>query len=231
VNVLDHLALVLLAGGASRRFKGRQKPLIDLGGQTIAGILLDELAARANHVYISVKNDEQTRSFKNAIKHLPANATFVRDLDRFPGDGRDDAAIFGLFSALSAVAEPFALVLSGDMPFVSHSVAALLDSYVAMNPDAVVPLWENGFLEPTLAIYQVLPTLARIERMLIAKQYQLVELVRGLANVAHVLIEDIKRLDPDLACLVNVNTERDLDQARRRFNERAGKKGMERVKP
>ncbi len=61
--------------------------------------------------------------------------------------------------------------------------------------------------------------------MLLAKQYQLAVLIRGLENVAHVPIADIRRLDPDLACLVNVNTEHDLDQARIKYNERTKKKG------
>jgi molybdopterin-guanine dinucleotide biosynthesis protein A len=198
--------------------------LVDLGGRSIGSLLLGELVPAFSHAYISVKNEEQARMLVGAGIHVPETASFVDDLTRFPGGSRDDAAIFGLYSALLAVKEPYALVTSGDMPFVNLDIAGLLANHLLDDPGAVVPRWANGYMEPTLAIYKVAPAALRIKDMLINKQYQLVELVRGLKNVVHVPVDELQQLDPSLACLVNVNTERDLEHARQLYKERSGKK-------
>ncbi|MBN2150803.1 MAG: molybdenum cofactor guanylyltransferase [Candidatus Lokiarchaeota archaeon] len=217
------LGLVILAGGASRRFRGGQKALVDLGGQNIGNLLLGGLAPAFTRTYLSVRNDDQARALVSGGIQLPETASFVLDLASFPGNRRDDAAIFGLYSTFFAVREPFALVISVDMPFVTPAVAWMLADHLPGDPDAVVPRWGNGFIEPTLAIYKVAPAISRIEEMLVARQYQLVELVKGLKVVVHLPIEQLKRVDPGLASIVNVNSELDLDLARQIYEGRAGK--------
>jgi molybdopterin-guanine dinucleotide biosynthesis protein A len=198
--------------------------LVDLGGRSIGSLLLGELAPAFSHAYISVRNTEQARMLVNEGIQLPANVSFVEDAKIFPGGTRDDAAIFGLYSVFRAVKEPLAMVISGDMPFVSLDAINILASQLPDDPDAVIPRWENEYFEPTMSIYKVIPALARMKEMLANKQYQLVELARGLKRVNFVPIERFKQSDPSLACFVNVNTERDLDHARQLHKERLGKK-------
>jgi molybdopterin-guanine dinucleotide biosynthesis protein A len=171
-----------------------------------------------------VRNEEQSKKIQEAGIRVQAHVSFVHDLAMFPGGVRGDAAIFGLYSTFLAAREPFVLVISGDMPFVNVDVVELLAAKLQFGSNAVIPRWENGFLEPTLAIYAVKPARDRVEKMLFEKQYQLVEIARGLQDVIHVPIAELKQLDPQLACLVNVNDEKDLEQARELYEERMKRK-------
>src|SRR5271157_5227189 len=105
------IALVILAGGASRRYNGKQKALIDVGGQTIIDLQLNDLGSMFEHVYISIKNEEQKRVLREAGVEISWNVDFVQDLPEFPGNARDNAAIFGMYSAFSAIESRHALVI------------------------------------------------------------------------------------------------------------------------
>lgn len=198
--------------------------LIELGGEVIGNILLENLAPTFPRIYISVRSKDQALALVDGGIHLPAGASFVEDLVSFPGGARDDAAIFGLYSVLLAVQEAFVLVISADMPFVSPDTAKLLSDCLESDPDAVIPLWENGFMEPAFAIYKVQAAIPVIEVMLASKQYQLVKLASGLKKVTRVPVEAFKQVDPSLTCFINVNSERELDQARQLHAKRSGKK-------
>ena len=152
---------------------------------------------------------------KSGIK-FGKNVVFVNDLKSFPGETRDDAAIFGLYSVLMTSTEPYIVVLSSDMPFVRSNVIDILSKKIDESPDAIVPQWENGYLEPTLAIYKSEVTRAVVKSLLSQKKYQLVEMIKGLKRVTYVPVESLKSVDPELLCLVNINTERDLDSARKK---------------
>ncbi|HME52720.1 MAG TPA: molybdenum cofactor guanylyltransferase [Candidatus Lokiarchaeia archaeon] len=204
------IALVILAGGASRRYNGKQKALIDVGGQTIIDLQLNDLGSMFEHVYISIKNEEQKRVLREAGVEISWNVDFVQDLPEFPGNARDNAAIFGMYSAFSAIESRHALVISCDMPFVRQPVAQVLASYVEEDPDAIVPSWENGYLEPTLAIYKVENSRIAMKSLLEEGTYQLLEIFKRMDSVIYVPIDAIKAVDPDLDCLININDEMDL---------------------
>nr|MDO8113776.1 molybdenum cofactor guanylyltransferase [Candidatus Sigynarchaeota archaeon] len=222
-QVWDDITLVILAGGASRRFQGKQKALIDLGGTTVIESILNELGNSFKHIYISVKNDEQERALRAIKTSFNEKISYLKDLAQFPGGMRDDAAIFGIYSSLSEVSEPYAFVISCDMPFVTRDIVSLLAQHVSTHPDAIVPRWENGYLEPMLAIYQAAAARSIIEKHILQRQYQLIGIFKDLKNIVHVPIESIKEVDPNLSCVVNINTERDLEAAREIFKTRLKK--------
>lgn len=211
----SNVALVILAGGASRRYYGKQKALINLGGQTILELQLKDLGKLFEHVYISIKTEEQERVFRETNMKLSWNVEFVQDLAEFPGNAHDNAAIFGIYSVFSAIHSKYALIISCDMPFVQQAVVQVLASYIGEDPDIIVPLWENGYMEPTLAIYKVETTLIVMKSLLEERTYQLLEIFKRMDSVIYVPIDDIKAVDPNLACLININTETDLENVRK----------------
>jgi molybdenum cofactor guanylyltransferase len=217
-SAIEDIALVILAGGASRRYNGKQKALIDVGGQTIIELQLHDLGALFHHVYISIKNEEQERVLRAAGVISSENVEFVQDLAEFPGNVHDNAAIFGMYSVLCTVNAQYAFIISCDMPFVQQAVARVLASYVGTEPDAVVPRWDNGYMEPTLAIYKVETTRNVMQSLLEEGIYQLIEVFNRLDDVIFVPIEAIKDVDPELACLININSETDLAKVHEKLN-------------
>jgi molybdopterin-guanine dinucleotide biosynthesis protein A len=123
----------ILAGGTARRFDGRDKGALLVGG---VAILDRQLAA--------------VRPLTDDILIVGGSATRpgVRTVsDRVPGCG----PLGGLHAALSESSREAVLVLAGDMPGLTGSFLAWLVS-LAVGVDAVVPRTERGY-HPLCAVY------------------------------------------------------------------------------
>ena len=126
----------MLAGGQARRFGGRDKSELRVGGRRILERQLDELRQLTDDILLVGARPHED---------LPG---VHRVTDRVANSG----PLGGLEAALAAARDDHLIVVACDMPFIT---ARFLDSLVALSDpvDAVVPRTERGY-HPLCAVYR-----------------------------------------------------------------------------
>jgi molybdenum cofactor guanylyltransferase len=114
--VIERIAGLALAGGASRRLGGGDKPLLRIGGCSMLERVLAVLAAEAGAVAISANGDPG--------RFAALGQPVLPDGD-FAGSGPLAGVLAGLDWAAGLGAEVL-LTVPGDTPFVPHGLAAAL---------------------------------------------------------------------------------------------------------
>lgn len=181
---------VILAGGQSRRM-GTDKALLDLQGKPIIQWAVDAISRVCDPVLI-VTNSPSQYSF--------LGLEMVGDL--FPGLG----AMAGIHAGLFFSKGERAFVAACDMPLLCPE----LIEHMAELPgrwDVVVPK-VGGFLEPLHALYSK-RCLGFLENLLLSGARRILDLY-SLVRVRVFQEEEMRRLDPDLRSIMNVNTPEDL---------------------
>ena len=188
---------VVLAGGMSRRL-GRNKALEPIGGQPLICRVTERLAQVAEELVVVVNEAERA-----TVLPLPPGAKVT--VDRYPGKG----SLGGLFTGLSAAAQPWAVMVACDMPFLS---VALLRHMLSLREghDAVVPVVEER-PEPLHALYSA-RCLPFMERRLQADDLKIARFFDEV-RVRYVPEEELRQLDPELHSFFNINTQEDVDRA------------------
>ncbi|MHA1682938.1 MAG: molybdenum cofactor guanylyltransferase [Promethearchaeota archaeon] len=213
------LALLILGGGRSSRFGGMDKLLLKMGNRHIIQVIMERLSPLFHRVYMSVRNEKQRDDIISGWPALRDKTVFLVDDEKLTEENDVKAAIVGIYSSLPAIAEEYVLIISGDMPFVQKSVAEKLISHAGGEVDAVVPRWGNGYVEPTLSLYRVKKLLEAVKSCWLDSEYQLVKVIRSLENVHYVPINDIKKVDGRLLSFINVNNEKEYEDAQRLHDE------------
>ncbi len=199
VQVRPAVSAVVLAGGLSRRL-GRDKAIEPLGGEPLIRRVLARVAQVADETVV-VLNDASRAA------ELPLSEDVVPAVDRYPGAG----SLGGIFTGLEAARADWALVVACDMPFLNVPLLRLILSLRA-GRDAVVPVIE-GRPEPTHAVYSKV-CLPHIERRLQANDLKISRFFEDV-DVEYLPQRAVEELDADHLSFFNVNTEQDLERARR----------------
>jgi len=186
--------VIILAGGGGARMGDRPKWQLPWAGAT----LLEHIAAQARAAAA------ETLVVGGEELDVPAGATQVADV--FAGCG----PLGGLHAGLSAARFEGCLAIACDMPFVRPQVMRALLALGA-DCDAAVPLAADG-VHPLLAAYsrRCLPAIERRLRDGDRRMVSFFERVR----VRWVTEQELRRFDPDLLALFNINTQRDYERAR-----------------
>ena len=204
------LSVIILAGGQGKRL-GMFKPLIKLGNRTLIEWILLELkncTNLAHQVIISVKNEEQENLIKEKTKHLierenSHSVILTRD------SNKESSPLLGIIGAIEHVTDKLFFVCGSDQPFLNCELIKRLYSFLG-DFDAVVPQWENGYIEPLTAIYVRKKFESAAQKLLAKKSYSLHKLV-AMLNTKFVSIEE--DLNDYRNSFININTEKDLEFA------------------
>ncbi|HET8569858.1 MAG TPA: molybdenum cofactor guanylyltransferase [Candidatus Limnocylindria bacterium] len=186
------VSAAVMAGGRSRRM-GRDKAWIPLDGRPLVRRVIDVLAEVADEVIV-VANEPRFSSL--GVRVVP---------DRFPEAG----ALGGIATGVGAAAHDRVLVAACDMPFLRADLFRLLLSH-AGGADAVVPR-VGGQFETMHALY-TRACLAPMERALASGRLRVVSFFDEV-RVRPVEEDELRRIDPDLRALTNVNTPDELAAA------------------
>jgi molybdenum cofactor guanylyltransferase len=186
---------ILLAGGGSRRMRGVNKALLEVGGIPIVKRVVNTLAQVLKRTVV-ITNSPQDFAFLN----LPMFA------DLIPGRG----SLGGLYTGLTACEGRHGFLVACDMPFLNvHVIRHMVD--LADKADIVVPRIYDK-LEPLHAIYSAacLPHIAELLRGSDLK----IKNFFNKVDVLEVPEQDLAVFDPNLQFIINVNSPEDLQQAR-----------------
>ena len=105
---------IVLAGGRSRRL-GRDKAVEPFGGQPLIRRVIDRIAPLTDEIVVVVANAARGEALPLAPEHRVA-------LDLYPEGG----SLGGIFSGLTAAANPWGLVVACDMPFLNPNLLAYM---------------------------------------------------------------------------------------------------------
>jgi molybdopterin-guanine dinucleotide biosynthesis protein A len=187
----------VLAGGVARRYAGRPKGLLDVGGRRILDRVVDAVAAATGGRPLLIANAPDAPSWRLDLDTTP---------DARPGAG----SLGGIYTAVAAAEGPV-LCVAWDMPFVD---AGLLDALVQGSAawDAFLPESDGRRgVEPLCAVYGP-ACRAAIERRLDAGDLRAIAFHPDV-RVGILPLDRVRQFgDPD-ELFFNVNTPDDLGRA------------------
>ncbi len=193
---------IILAGGKSSRF-GWSKALETIGGKSLIQWVVDRLAKISTEIIMVTAQGDCFASL--AMTYPSLRIKMVSDI--YSGKG----PLGGIYAGLAALADSRAVVVGCDMPFLS---AALLDYMTRLSPmvDVVIPR-VGKWVEPLCAVYSK-NCLVPIQRLLERNELRISELF-NMAKVKYVEEHEINKFDPEHLSFFNINTQADLDEARK----------------
>jgi len=200
----------VLAGGRSQRM-GVDKTLLPFDGEPLVRRVAD-LAGRVCRGVMVVTNRPEAL----ADAGLPDSVTVLTDEVAYQGP------LGGLVTALKNAEDDWVLALAADMPWLEPSVVhALWDA--RDGAQVVMPTSEEG-PEPLLALYHR-SCLPEARRVLESGRRRLVAMLPAV-RVVEVSLDTLRRVDPGLRSLVNVNTPEELLEVRDEAASGAGESAL-----
>lgn len=192
---------VVLAGGQSSRF-GWSKAHQTISDKSLIEWVVDRLAKVSREIIIVTGQDD---CFTSLAASMPLSLKIIADMHLGKGP------LGGIYTGLVALANPRAIVVGSDMPFLS---TALL-SYMLQHSqafDAVIPRM-GKWIESLCAVYSR-NCLAPIQKLLERNELRISNLFT-MVKVKHVEEAEMNRFDPEHLSFFNINTQADLDEARK----------------
>ena len=189
---MTRYAGIVLAGGRSSRM-GRPKAALEWHGATLVARVSD-LLARVLEGPVAV-----VRAPGQELPPLPAGIEVVEDAREARGP------LEGIAAGLRAVGgrADAAYVSATDTPFLTPSFVRAVCAALDHDVDAAVPI-AGGRTHPLAAAYRV-DLLPLVERLLADDRLRAADLVEAI-RVRWVSAQELRRADPALASLRNVNT-------------------------
>jgi molybdopterin-guanine dinucleotide biosynthesis protein A len=192
------MTAIILAGGKSLRL-GRSKLLETIEGKSLIQWVVDRLASLSTEIIIATAHGEA----------IPcSSAVRIKTVaDIYPGKG----PLGGIHSGLIASSSSRAIVVGCDTPFLSVS---LLEYMAQTLGDSDVALPRIGeIIEPLCAVYSK-NCLVPIQELLERDERQIRRLF-SMVKVRYVEEDEINRFDPEHLSFFNINSQADLDRARK----------------
>ncbi|RJQ51265.1 MAG: molybdenum cofactor guanylyltransferase [Desulfobacteraceae bacterium] len=186
---------VILAGGLNKRFSGKEKSFIEVDGKRIIDRLYDLFCTLFDEIII-VSNSPD--------RYLEWDALIVTDLF----DNR--SALTGIHAGLYYSAFSHAFFSASDTPFLKKDLIETIVDRIEPKLDVIVPQTLSGF-EPLCAVYSK-KTLPVVEKNIKENRFKIQSLF-SVAHVERVPESQLRRVDPELASFININTPEDLQRA------------------
>jgi len=194
---------IILAGGKSSRL-GRSKALQAIGGKSLIQWVVDRLATLSTEIIVVTAHG----------KAIPCSSPIrIKTVaDTYPSK----SPLVGIYSGLIASACPRAIVVGCDMPFLN---IGLLDymSQICSSFDVVVPQIKDE-LEPLCSVYSK-SCLAPMQGLLEQNERRISELF-SMVKVRYIEEDEISSFDPEHLSFFNINSQADLDRAKKLATER-----------
>jgi molybdopterin-guanine dinucleotide biosynthesis protein A len=189
---------IILAGGKSSRL-GRNKALQVVDGKSLIQWVVDRLAMLSTEIVIVTARGEAIPSYSTVEIKTVA--------DIYPEKG----PLVGIYSGLVSSSSLRAIAVGCDTPFLSVSLLKYMTQVCSVY-DVVVPRIENK-LEPLCAVYSKNCSVP-IQGLLGQNELRIDKLF-SMVKVKYIEEDEINRFDPEHLSFFNINSEADLDRARK----------------
>lgn len=186
---------VILAGGLSKRFSGKNKALIRIGCSTILDRIYEVFKELFQEI-ILVTNDP--------ARYLKWDFTIVTDI--YPAR----SSLTGIYSGLFFATNPYVFFSPCDTPFLKKELVEMIIESIEPGIDVVVPETSNG-MEPLCAVYSQ-QCFHPVKGNMLAGRFMIQKLFKKL-RVKKIPETKIREKDADLISFININTAHDLARA------------------
>ena len=187
---------IVLVGGEARRAGGKEKYFFMKDGKTFIEHILGALGEIVDEVVLAARDPAQCERFS----HL-TGVRCVSDIRKGVGPTG------GLHAGVREVKGDLVAVVACDMPCINPRILGHLFSLVD-DYDAVIPAWNPEMLEPLHAVYRRSALLAYLDE---PGHRSLREMTKAL-KVRFVAIQELRRMDPELLALTNINKIEELER-------------------
>ncbi|RJP66616.1 MAG: molybdenum cofactor guanylyltransferase [Candidatus Abyssobacteria bacterium SURF_17] len=202
-------SVVILAGGKSTRM-GRNKALLDFGGETLIERVFRILQEAFEQVIISA-ND--TRAYEFLGAHV------VRDVFA------DAGSLAGIHAGLLHARGQHCFIVACDMPFVNVELVRYLHGFTT-DFDVVIP--QSRYSEPSRTGLEPLHSfysrncIPHIEEQLRSNNLRIIDFFDQV-NVRRVTIDEVRACDPEELSYFNINTPEKYELAKKKLLRQRGK--------
>lgn len=184
-----------MAGGQNRRFGGRNKAFIDIGGRLVLDRLYSVFKSLFQEI-ILVTNDP--------LCYLEWDLKIVTDL--FPYR----SSITGIHAGLFFATNPYAFISACDVPFLKKELVCALVNSLEPGIDAVIPQTAKG-IEPLCSVYAI-NCIKPVEQQIKQQQFQIQRFYNKI-RTKYIPESVLRTTDPDLRSFCNINTPEDFIMA------------------
>jgi molybdenum cofactor guanylyltransferase len=193
------VSAIILCGGKERRFGGRNKAFVSVGGRNVIDRVIETLCLLSEQIILVTSPEKDIPLSQDNIK-------VVRD--EFPGKG----PLGGTYTGLLAADSEYAVVVGCDMPFLNVKILTYMVD-IANGFDIVVPRMSGRLFEPLHGVYAkrcVLKMKTHLEAGFLSITPILSEF-----KVRYLEKEEYLPLDPKMLSFFNINYPEDLERANR----------------
>jgi molybdopterin-guanine dinucleotide biosynthesis protein A len=185
---------VILAGGKNRRFGGKPKSDIEIGGKTIISRMIETIGDIFDELIIVTNNPE---NFSNYIQFKIVSDTFL-----------NAGPLGALHAAMKASSKKAVFAFAGDMPFLDKQlITDQVMYFLKKECDAVIPL-NNNNIEPLHSIYNN-RLLYSLEKYLTESDDLSIHSFLEQSDVNYMRFADYKKA---ARSFTNINSFSDLDE-------------------
>jgi len=190
---------IILAGGRGKRMGYREKSMMIINGKPLVTYVIKSLENVVDEIIISVRDKAQGELLGTI---LPG---YTYAYDEFENKG----PLSGILGGLTLCRNEFCFIAACDMPFINEDVVKMLFR-LSKSHDAAIPRWEDGFLEPLHAVYRCGPMIRETRKAIESGESIILAPIFRM-NVNYINIENIRKIDPDIRTLININTPEDME--------------------
>jgi molybdopterin-guanine dinucleotide biosynthesis protein A len=189
------ISAVILAGGEGRRFRGKPKTEIIVGGRKIIVRMLDVISKIFDETFIVTNSPEIYSGIENC---------------RIIGDIYNQSGpLGGIHAAMKASEKEALFVFAGDMPFLDKDlIINQIERFEESHDSAIVTVL-NDLEEPLHAIYRT-SLLNEIEKLLEGPGTPAVKDFLKIIRAGYMILPSAPEI---LKAFTNINSHSDLEQA------------------
>jgi len=188
---MTDLSIAILCGGDASRF-GADKTRVKIGERPLYRVIWDKLESKSEDIFLQTAPDDEY--------DLPTRE------DLLPEGG----PLGGIYSALTHAKHDWLFVSACDLPYLDPRIVDELFLRAEESSEVVIPRWENGYLEPLTAIYNI-SVLPRLEETLDDGTRKITDFLDRLDNVKEIPVDQFMEEGRiSSRCFYNVNTRKDL---------------------
>ncbi len=185
------------------------KQNVELGEKNLLQHVLDVAVQLSKEIVVVYATEDDSTLILNK-----KDLNIITTKDRREGLG----PMMGIYSGMKELSADYSVVLPCDSPFLSVPLMrALIEK--AVNYDAVIPKWPNGYVEPLHSVYRLSSSIPAIESAFDVGERSVLDMIKRLDSVRYVPVDDLRRFDKELLTFFNINYPKDLDTANEIMND------------
>ena len=198
------LSVVILAGGKAKRL-GVDKALMVIKNKPLIAHTFEKIQTISDDIIVVTKTEKRLKKLKEILKE---SVKFFLDIDP-----SIESPLIGALTGIRNAKNKNVLLIGCDMPLIKAEVIEKLYHHITGVRSlcwAVVPQFENRYIEPLCAIYNKKQAILALEAAIAAKSFRLKQFIDLITAVHYYPVNEIRPIDPQLETFFNVNTRDDI---------------------